>query len=88
MESDPTVVSLSSKRRTREQRSRKEYLDPETRIRELEEDMIRVIDIIAYLDDVVESNERLIRKLFRLLRGAADSGALLSHRPGRASAPD
>lgn len=66
------VVSLESRRERAEKLDRKQYLDAETRLRELEEDMLRVIEMCMELDSTVHSQRNVIFKLLRLLRRRED----------------
>ena len=57
------LVSLASKRQDRKNRVRKQYLDPETRCRELEEDMLRIIDMCLELDATVSYQSKALKLL-------------------------
>lgn len=73
---DSNVVSLSELRREHNQSVRKGYLEPEDRIRELEEEVSRLIEALVEVEHrVYRSEGRLSRqwsyliRLVRLIRG-------------------
>lgn len=59
------IVSLQSRRQERNRASRKQYLSAEDRCKELEEDMVRVIDMCLELDATVNYQTRAIEMLIR-----------------------
>lgn len=71
--------TLDLQRKKKNKLIRKQYLDTDTRIKELEEDMLRVIEMCLFLESSVEYQEKVIR---RLLEGLADE------RMGRNTIPD
>lgn len=66
----PKIVSLQSRKAHKNKLGRKQYLDTETRIRELEEDMLRVIEMSLYLEHTVQYQEKLIARMIRALADA------------------
>ena len=61
------VRSLGQKHKQQKAVSRKEYLELPERIRELEEDVLRLIDMVLVLEETSHYQERIIRRLLRLL---------------------
>ena len=61
------IRSLGQKHRQQKAVSRKEYLELPERIRELEEDVLRLIDMTLVLEETSHYQERIIRRLLRLL---------------------
>lgn len=61
------VVSLQTRKADNNKRVRKKYLTVEERLSELEVDMLRVVDMSIELQEQVDTNSRIIRKLIRLL---------------------
>lgn len=61
------ITSLTEVRGLRAKLARKPYLDTETRLKELEADMLRVIDLSLSLEHTVYQQEKLLSKLIRLL---------------------
>jgi hypothetical protein len=57
------VVTLELQRQKKNKLNRKKYLDTETRLCELEEDMLRVIEMCLFLESTVEYQSNVIRKL-------------------------
>ena len=76
---DSKIRTLDLQRKKKNKLVRKQYLDTDTRIKELEEDMLRVIEMCMFLESSVEYQEKIIK---RLLEGLADE------RSGRNSIPD
>lgn len=65
------IISLWNSRLEKKKRSahkRKDYLDSETRIRELEEDMVRAIDMIILLESNLHYQEKMINRILHLLK--------------------
>lgn len=67
------VTSLTNKRQQRKREERKLGLDRETRIRELEEDVLRLIDFTAHIDKEVSELRKSLNKLLKLLLDASSS---------------
>lgn len=65
---DSKLRTLDLQRQKKNKLNRKQYLDTETRLRELEEDMLRVIEMCLFLESTVEYQEKVIK---RLLEGLA-----------------
>ena len=65
------VLSLSDKKRVREEKRRAIYLSDKQRILELEKDMLRVIDLVADMDERIYRQQRFIARLLRLLKSAS-----------------
>lgn len=68
-------MSLQSLRKKTQEAARREYLEPIERIRDLEQDMIRVIDICMDMEERLFRQERYLSKLVRLLRSDASSAS-------------
>lgn len=66
------IVSLEFRRKARDEMARKEYLNPEIRIKELEGDMLRAIDYMMDLEQRLYSQEKTLRKLIHLLGKSVD----------------
>ena len=60
---DSKVRTLDLQRQKKNKLNRKQYLDTDTRIRELEEDMLRVIEMCLFLESTVQYQEKIIKKL-------------------------
>lgn len=72
------MTSLSFRRQKQQELSRKEYLDPTVRIRDLEIELIRMQDHVLELDETVRSQSASLAKILRLLQsalGASSSGS-------------
>jgi hypothetical protein len=61
--------TLEVARQKKNKLNRKQYLEPEARIRELEEDMLKVIEMCLFLESSVQYQEKIMKKL---LEGLAD----------------
>lgn len=61
------VVSLGDLRKKHEQATRRAYLDPVDRIRDLEADVLRLVDHAMDLEERLFRQERYLSKLTRLL---------------------
>lgn len=61
----PKILSLSEKRKQKSDQTRKTYLPLEQRVAELEADMIRVIDSLADLDYMINTQARISRLLVK-----------------------
>lgn len=68
---DKKVISLQERRNLQAKKSRKEYLPEPDRIRELEEDVLRLIDLSLEMEERLWKQERFLSKLLRLLRDQA-----------------
>lgn len=72
MQMDPkpssNVISLSDLRRKHEQVVRKEYVDPSDRIRDLEADLLRLIDHAMDIEERLFRQERYLSRLVVLLK--------------------
>jgi len=64
---DSNIRTLTDQRQKKNKLSRKQYLDTDTRLRELEEDMLRVIEMSLYLEHTVLYQEKIINKLLKLM---------------------
>ena len=71
----PKILSLASKRSDKKRLTRKAYLDTDTRFRELEEDMLRVIDLCLDLDATVSYQAKAIRLLIKAIKELQASSA-------------
>lgn len=72
--SESKIRSIQEQRKKSNKLNRKQYLDDQTRIRELEEDMLRVIEMCLSLEATVQYQEKIIRQLLEGL--AADKRGL------------
>ena len=70
---DSNIRTLADQRQKKNKLNRKQYLDTDTRLRELEEDMLRVIEMSLYLEHTVLYQEKIINKLLRLMAEEAKS---------------
>ncbi len=62
------ITSLEHRRKAREAKSRKEALEPDARLRELESDVGYLIDLNKDLEERLYNQEKYLKKLVRLLR--------------------
>lgn len=65
---DSKIVSLWEAKKQAEKKKRKPYLPTEERLRELEEDVLKLIDMTMLLENTVHHQEQLITKLLHLLK--------------------
>lgn len=70
---DSNIRTLTGQRQKKNNLNRKQYLDTETRLRELEEDMLRVIEMSLSLEYTVQYQEKIINKLLKLMAEEAKS---------------
>lgn len=68
MDKSSKIVSISHLRNLREQATRKEYLDVGDRVRELEADLFRLIEMSIEMENRLFNQERYITKLVGLLK--------------------
>lgn len=61
------IMSLADKRKQKSDQVRKTYMPLEQRIAELEADMVRVIDSLADLDQLLANQARITRLLVKAL---------------------
>lgn len=59
------IMSLSDKRKRKSDQVRKSYMPLEQRVAELEADMVRIIDSLADLDQLINHQARISRLLVR-----------------------
>lgn len=69
MQTDSNLRTLTEQRKKKNKLNRKQYLEPDQRLRELEEDMLRVIEMCLSLEATVQYQEKIIN---RLLTGLAE----------------
>lgn len=62
------IRSLQEKRLEKNKRLRQQYLTPEQRILELEQEMVRVIDMCMELNETVNHQSKMIRIITRALQ--------------------
>ena len=67
--SDSKIRTLEIQRQKKNKLGRKQYLDTDTRLKELEEDMLRVIELCLSLEYTVQYQEKIMKKL---LEGLAE----------------
>lgn len=70
---ESNIRTLTEQRQKKNKLNRKQYLDTETRLHELEEDMLRVIEMSLYLEHTVLYQEKIINKLLKLMADEAKS---------------
>lgn len=76
MSKEPSKIqTLDLIRKKKNKLNRKQYLDTDTRLRELEEDMLRVIELCLYLESTVEYQERLIKQIIKGLKDELDASS-------------
>lgn len=72
------ITSLQEFRKQTREAIRKEYLDPVERIRDLEQEMVRLIDVVVEsvsdLEDQLGRQQRYLNKLVKLVQGLASVG--------------
>lgn len=61
------IISLASKRKDKNKVIAQSYKDPDERIRELEEDALKLIDTVLDMEQRLYNQERYLRKLMHLL---------------------
>lgn len=64
------VISLQNKKQLTNRQKRSSQLDTDTRLRELEEDVLRLIDHSLELEEKLSRQTGIVRKLLRLLKKA------------------
>lgn len=58
-----SIASLQERRRQHNQKVARSHKDPETRIRELEADVLRLVDqVIEHEDNLLELEDRLVKQ--------------------------
>lgn len=62
------IVSLQDRRNRRQQLVSRQSHDTETRIRDLEEDLLRAIDLVLDMERRLETQGGILRRLLRLLK--------------------
>lgn len=67
------MISLEFQKRQKDRLSRKDYLDTGSRLKELEEDMVRLIDMTMYLEHTLHHQERMLNRLLHLMKEQASS---------------
>lgn len=67
----PKILSLSEKRKQKADQTRKTYLPLDQRMAEIEADMIRVIDSLADLDHLINTQARITRLLVKAVANIA-----------------
>lgn len=72
---DSNVISLEELRRKKTGMGRKSALPLETRIEELEQDQVRLIDLAMDMERRLFRQERYISKLVRLLAASASEAS-------------
>lgn len=72
-ETKSNIRSLVSKRQEHNRRVNKETQPVGDRIRDLEQDMLRVVEMCMELDATVHHQAKMIRILSRLLRGVGEA---------------
>lgn len=82
------IISLQQRRNERNRVVRKGYLTPEERIGELEADMLRLIDHSLGLEESVNFQAALLRRLVRLLRRYGVSSSSGKQRGSASPGPD
>ena len=68
------VHSLSQKRKEQNQQARKAFLPLDQRVLELEQDAVRMIDMLVEMNAAIDSQARLIRILTKALARVVDEG--------------
>lgn len=61
------ILSLQHKRQEQNKKARKTYLTTDERVLELEQEMVRVIDMLIEQNATLDSQSRLIKSLTRVL---------------------
>lgn len=69
------ILSLEDRKKQKQKLSRKPYLDTETRLKELEEDLLRAIDMILVLDAQVHEQGRMLSRLLHLMKEQASAAS-------------
>lgn len=75
---DNSIVSLLEKRRQKNEQLKKQYMSSEDRIRDLELDVLRLIDYSIEQDRAMHRLEGLLFKTLRLLQAAAPAAQTAS----------
>lgn len=78
MSDEKKIVSLYEKARDRNKGTRKQYLDTDTRLRELEDDVFRLIDMVLLQESAIQDYEKRFSKLLRLLADSSFSAVASS----------
>jgi chromatin segregation and condensation protein Rec8/ScpA/Scc1 (kleisin family) len=65
------VISLYDRKRQKSKLLRSQNQDVETRLHELEADVLRLIDAVSHLDQCLEDQRRLTSKLVRILAASS-----------------
>lgn len=74
---DSKLRTLDLQRQKKNKLNRKQYLDTDQRLKELEEDMLRVIEMCLSLETTVQYQEKIIKRLLDGLaseRGVSSTG--------------
>jgi uncharacterized coiled-coil protein SlyX len=61
------ITSLADKRKQKNEQVRKTYMPLEQRVAELEADMVRIIDSLADLDQLISTQARITRLLVKAI---------------------
>ncbi len=69
-EQQSNIVSLQYRKKQQAELSRKEYLDPNVRIRDLEVEVIRLQDHALEMEETVRAQARSLASILRLLQKA------------------
>ncbi len=64
------IVSLSHKRKENQRQLRKKYLTNDERILELEQDMVRVIDMLMEIENTLHSHASILKTVTKILAEA------------------
>ena len=72
-EPESKIRSLSDKRKQKNEQVRKTYMPLEQRVLELEADMVRIIDMLADQDYVINHQARIIRLLVKAVTKLSDN---------------
>ncbi len=67
---DLRVINLEQKRQDKQKREARNKKPLDTRMSELEADVLRVIDAVVDLDKQIDQQRKSLRKLLRALRDA------------------
>lgn len=65
-----TIVSLEYKRKKAQELTRKEYLDPNVRIRDVEIEIMKLQDHVLELEETIRSQARNLSKILRILQSS------------------
>lgn len=69
------IVSLEYKKKKAQELSRKEYLDPNVRIRDVEIEVMKLQDHILELEETIRGQARNLSKILRILQSSLGTSA-------------